>query len=60
MEKRNELSEKAQKHEMLAQAAVKEAIENLKRNGCPIACYDIERQQCYMEYPDGRRENNPE
>ena len=24
--------------------------------GLPIACYDDERREAYLEYPDGRRE----
>lgn len=33
-------------------------LENFKKKvlGVPVARYDIERRQVYLEYPDGRKE----
>jgi hypothetical protein len=36
--------------------AVKTEIEELKAKGIPIAMYDAETRQAYLEYSDGRRE----
>ncbi|MBR5975768.1 MAG: hypothetical protein IK020_11370 [Clostridiales bacterium] len=39
-----------------ARQAVKVAIEKAKFLKKPIARYDEEKKQAYLEYPDGRRE----
>ena len=36
--------------------AVRLDIEKSKIMGLPIARYDVETKQAYLEYPDGRRE----
>lgn len=41
--------------EIFAEGA-KLVIANLKLKGIPIALYDIEKKQVYVEYPDGTRE----
>ena len=56
MEQWKRFSEVGRKAEMLARLAVKEELEELKRNGYPIARYDLELRKPYLEYPDGRRE----
>ena len=33
-------------------------IADAKANGHPVALYDQERKQAYLEYPDGRRDYN--
>ena len=38
------------------QEAVKIANEIKKAKGVPIAKYDLERREPYLEYPDGSRE----
>ena len=35
--------------------AAKLIIEKKKLKGVPIAKYDLEKKQAYMEYPDGRK-----
>ncbi len=38
------------------QEALRIAIEIKKAKGVPIAKYDLERREPYLEYPDGSRE----
>lgn len=40
--------------EIFAEGA-KLIISKLKLKGIPIALYDIEKEQAYVEYPDGTR-----
>lgn len=35
--------------------AVREAVQTSKQMGHPVARYDVERRQAYLEYPDDRR-----
>jgi addiction module RelB/DinJ family antitoxin len=42
--------------EQAAQDAVANAVSQLKATGAPIALYDIERQQPYLQYADNSRE----
>lgn len=35
--------------------AVRCAIAATKKNGNPVAQYDVQRRQAYLEYPDGKR-----
>lgn len=35
--------------------AVKRSIAATQKNGNPVAKYDIQRRQAYLEYPDGKR-----
>ena len=35
--------------------AVDRSIAAARKNGSPIAEYDVQRRQAYLEYPDGKR-----
>lgn len=35
--------------------AVAHSIAATKKNGNPVAKYDVQRRQAYLEYPDGKR-----
>ena len=35
--------------------AVAHSIAATKKNGNPVARYDVQRRQAYLEYPDGKR-----
>lgn len=35
--------------------AVAHSIAATKKNGNPVARYDVQRKQAYLEYPDGKR-----
>lgn len=35
--------------------AVRRAIATTKKNGNPVARYDVQRRQAYLEYPGGKR-----
>lgn len=35
--------------------AVKRSIAATRESGNPVAKYDVERRQAYLEYPDGKR-----
>ena len=35
--------------------AVERSIAATKKNGNPVAKYDVQRRQAYLEYPDGTR-----
>ena len=35
--------------------AVDRSIAAAKKNGSPIAKYDVQRRQAYLEYPNGKR-----
>lgn len=35
--------------------AVARSIASTKKNGNPVARYDVQRKQAYLEYPDGKR-----
>jgi DNA-damage-inducible protein J len=49
------LHDSAKTIENKAKAAVAEAIQAMKKKGTPIARYDDEKKQPYLEYPDGKR-----
>ena len=48
--------ERALKNQALARKAVENAIARKREKGIPVALYDAERNQPYIEYADGRRE----
>lgn len=35
--------------------AVERSVAATKKSGNPVAKYDVERRQAYLEYPDGKR-----
>ena len=39
------------------EAAVKDEIAGAQEKGTPVARYDAEKKQAYLEYPDGRLED---
>jgi len=52
--------ERALKNQALAQKAVLNAISRKRENGLPVALYDAERNQPYIEYASGKREYRDE
>lgn len=42
--------------ELNANKALQKVFEDANRRGLPIARYDTEKKEPYLEYPDGRRE----
>jgi DNA-damage-inducible protein J len=48
--------ERALKNQALARRAVLNAISRKREKGLPVALYDAQRNQPYIEYCDGRRE----
>ncbi len=50
------LTESDKEMDRRAQAAVKAAIERAKIMKKPIARYDVEKKQVYLEYPNGDRD----
>ena len=35
--------------------AVEQSVAATRKNGNPVAKYDMQRRQAYLEYPDGKR-----
>lgn len=35
--------------------AVERSVATIKKSGNPVARYDVQRRQAYLEYPDGTR-----
>lgn len=35
--------------------AVEQSVATTRKNGNPVAKYDVQRRQAYLEYPDGKR-----
>jgi DNA-damage-inducible protein J len=50
------IGEEAVSMETAFDKAVKESIAQKKSKGLPVARYDAEKKQAFLEYPDGRRE----
>jgi len=48
--------DRALKNQALARKAVENAISRKREKGIPVALYDAERNQPYIEHADGRRE----
>lgn len=53
MKKINEMT--SRELDQLVRRSVKKEIDDAKKNGQPIAKYDMKKRMAYREYPDGRK-----